>query len=78
MIYPVIHGLDGVYFRVERNNKWENICFSDLTDEEQEEMMKDRSEIWLKSLCKILGNTLHNIGEQFDIYTTFGDNDDEE
>lgn len=23
--------LDGVYFRVERDGKWQNICFSDLT-----------------------------------------------
>ena len=78
MEYPVIHGIDGVYFRVQRNNKWENICFSDLTEAEQDEMMKDRSEIWLKSLCKILGNTIHNVAEQFDIFTSLGSDEDED
>ena len=28
--------LDGCYFRIERNGKYENVCFSDLTEEEQE------------------------------------------
>lgn len=26
--------LDGVYFRIKRNDKWENVCFSDLTEED--------------------------------------------
>ena len=28
--------LDGIYFRVQRDEKWENACFSDLTQEEME------------------------------------------
>lgn len=35
MEYPVIHGLDGVYFRIKRDNDHHNICFSDLTEEEK-------------------------------------------
>lgn len=35
MEYPVIHGLDGVYFRIKRDNEYHNICFSDLTEEEK-------------------------------------------
>lgn len=78
MEYPVIHGIDGVYFRVQRNNRWEDICFSDLTEAEQDEMMKDRSEIWLKSLCKILGNTIYKLGEQFSIYSEYVDEREKE
>ena len=59
--------LDGVYFRVKRNGKWQNICFSDLTTKEMNEVLKDRNKTWLKELCKILGNTIHEIGEQLDI-----------
>lgn len=59
--------LDGVYFRINRNDKWQNICFSDLTEEEMVGVLKDRDEQWLKSLCKILGNTLRDIGDQLDI-----------
>ena len=28
--------LDGIYFRVQRDEKWGNTCFSDLTQEEME------------------------------------------
>ena len=28
--------LDGIYFRVQRDGKWGNTCFSDLTQEEME------------------------------------------
>lgn len=59
--------LDGVYFRVKRNEKWQNICFSDLTEEEMDEILKDRNEEWLRSLCKILGQTIRDIGDQLDI-----------
>jgi hypothetical protein len=59
--------LDGVYFRVQRNDKWHNICFSDLTEEEMDNVLKGRNEEWLRSLCKILGKTLRDMGDQLDI-----------
>ena len=59
--------LDGVYFRIERNGKWENICFSDLTENEMKHVMKDRDEEWLKSLCMILGKTIRRIGDVFSL-----------
>ncbi len=63
----ITRNLDGVYFRIKRDGLWQNICFSDLTEEEMEEVMKDRSGEWLRSLCKILGKTIRNIGDQLDI-----------
>ena len=59
--------LDGVYFRMKRDDKWQNICFSDLSDSEMEEVMQDRPVEWLKSMCKILGRTIKDIGDQLDI-----------
>lgn len=59
--------LDGVYFRVKRDNEWQDICFSDLTEDERNEMMKGRSVKWLQSLCNILANKLKDIGDQFDL-----------
>lgn len=56
-------GLDGLYFRIGK----ENICFSDLSDEQMDEVMKGRNEEWLKCLCKILGDIIYEIGEQFDL-----------
>ena len=63
--------LDGCYFRVARNGKWESICFSDLTEEERQTVLKGRNEEWLKSLCCHLADTIKNIGEQFDIEGDF-------
>ena len=61
--------LDGVYFRVQRDDKWDNVCFSDLTDTEKVEVMKNRDPEWLKSMCIILANTIRKIGDEFDIVT---------
>lgn len=55
--------LDGVYFRIGK----ENICFSDLTDEQKTNVIKNKDTEWLKSLCIILGNTIKEIGDQLDI-----------
>lgn len=63
----VQRNLDGVYFRVKRGENWENICFSDLTPEEREEVCKDRSAEWFRSLAYHLANCLQRIGEDLDI-----------
>lgn len=59
--------LDGCYFRIQRDGKWQNICFSDLTEIERDFVMKDRDERWLKSLCGHLADCLRGIGDEFDI-----------
>ena len=59
--------LDGVYFRVERDGKWQSICFSDLTEEERERVCEGRSAKWFKSLADPLADCIKEIGEQFDI-----------
>ena len=59
--------LDGVFFRMKRDDKWCNVCFSDLTKEEREEVMDGKSKAWLMSLCNTLADTIKNIGDQLDI-----------
>lgn len=61
--------LDGVYFRIQRNDKWLNICFSDLTEEEMRKVLSGREKQWLEELCIILGKTIRKIGDTFDIST---------
>lgn len=56
--------LDGLYFRIGS----QNICWSDLTETQMNEMLEGRNERWLKNMCIILGKTLKSIGDQFDIY----------
>lgn len=67
MSYPEKRNLDGYYFRVERDGQWQNICFSDMTGEEQDEVLIDRDEEWLKSLCKGMARAMHNMGDELDI-----------
>lgn len=59
--------LDGVYFRIKRDGSWQSICFSDLTEQEMDDVMEGRTKEWLYNMCKILGQTIKNIGEQLDI-----------
>lgn len=59
--------LDRLYFRVKRDGKYGNVCFSDLTDEEMDAVLEGRDVEWLKSVCKILGRTIKRIGDKFDI-----------
>lgn len=37
--------LDGAFFRVKRDDKWQNICFSDLTDEEMDAVLNGQTTI---------------------------------
>lgn len=59
--------LDGVYFRVQRDGKWKSVCFSDLTSDERDAVLKDRPAEWLRSLCCVLAGTIKNIGDSFDL-----------
>lgn len=59
--------LDGAFFRIKRDCRWQNICFSDLTNEEMDAVLNGQTTIWLMSLCKHLGETLRRIGDKFDI-----------
>ena len=53
--------LDGVYFRVKRDDRWQNICFTDLTNEETNTILKDRTEVWLLSMLEVLLNVYDNV-----------------
>lgn len=59
--------LDGIYFRVQRDGKWDNVCYSDLTQSERDSVTDDRSAEWLKSLADHLADCLKEIGDEFDI-----------
>lgn len=59
--------LDGCYFRVQRNGKFENVCFSDLTAEERETVLIGRNEQWLKRLCCHLADCIRWIGNELNI-----------
>lgn len=70
--------LSGAYFRFKNPNtgKFENRCFEDLPEDEQDKQLNTRGEEWLKNMVKLLSKTLNNIGEQFMIKRRGEDDDD--
>ena len=59
--------LDGIYFRVERDGKWQTLCFSDLTEDEQRKVLKDKSQDFILQLTLILAKRLREVGDKFDL-----------
>ncbi len=59
--------LDCVYFRVERDGKFESVSFSDLTEGQMRDVLSGRSKEWLLEMCVILGKRIREIGDQLDI-----------
>ena len=41
--YPVKRDLDGVYFRIKRDEHYQAVCFSDLTKEEREAVLEGKN-----------------------------------
>lgn len=63
----VNRNLDGCYFRVRRGEKYEDLCFSDLTRDEQEELLKDKSPEFIVGLTLHLAKIIRQIGDEFDL-----------
>ena len=59
--------LSGIYFRVKRSAGFKNVCFEDLSADEQNQMMLENDKDWLMSLAQQLANTLNEIGNHFDV-----------
>ena len=59
--------LDGIYFRVERDGKWQNLCFSDLTEDEQRKVLKDKSPDFVLQMALNMAARLREIGDKFDL-----------
>ena len=65
--YPVERNLDGIYFRVTRDGTGFSICFTDLTAEEQGNILNGYEKDQLLRMCKILAETLRKVGDELDI-----------
>ena len=59
-----IRNLSGVYFRAKNaEDKWDNICFEDLEIDKQNEILQTKEKEWLISLCRVLADTINQLGE---------------
>lgn len=61
--------LSGIYFRHQNKDTgvWENRVFEDLSISDQEELLKDKNEEYLRRLSIELANTINKLGETFDL-----------
>ena len=59
--------LDGCYFRLERDGRWQSICFSDLTDQEMMHVLDDRGIAFIQSLAIHLAHRLKAVGDAYDL-----------
>ena len=59
--------LSGVFFRVRRGDKFDNICFEDLNADEQCQMMEGQGKEWLMNLSQRLADVLNEVGTACDI-----------
>lgn len=58
--------LCGIYFRIERNGRYQNICFTDMTREERDKVMKEQSKECLKGICHRLTEVINEFAEVYD------------
>ena len=63
----VNRNLGGCFFRVRRGEKYEDLCFTDLTRDEQETVLKDRSPEFIVGLTLHLAKIIRQIGDEFDL-----------
>lgn len=56
-----VYDLDGIYFRVERDGRWQTLCVSDLTPEELKSVTKDWDCNQLAIVAKELSCTLKGL-----------------
>ena len=67
MDYPEQRYLDTVFFRVERDGKWQDVCFTDLTEAERDKVMYDKPLDWYKGLATLLADQLRFMGDDMNI-----------
>lgn len=67
--------LDGIYFRVERDGKWQNVCYSDMEQRERDKIARKKMENstpaeqaqWWRSMADLLADQLYDMGEQLGV-----------
>lgn len=67
--------MDGVYFRVERDGRWQNVCYSDMTADERKAVIYDRlsdnpaedQARYYRRLAEIMADQLYDVAEQLGV-----------
>ena len=69
LVAPIERNLDGIYFRVQREGKWTNRCFTDLTDKEQEDILNKHKDnpTFLISLAREISQEYRMMANALDV-----------
>lgn len=67
MDFPKIRNMDGVYFRVNRGDGYEPVCWSDLTDGERERFGEGRPLEWWREMALIMTRQLRLVSDELDL-----------
>lgn len=60
--------LSGLYFRHQNElGVWENVCFEDLPESEQEKILGSKEPEFIRSMVLALAKTIRRIGDELDI-----------
>lgn len=57
--------LDGYYYRVKRDDRWQSVCLSDMSDAELCEVLRFLRRKDLEAIVRGLANRLYQVGERF-------------
>ena len=59
--------LSGIYFRVQRDGKFDSIDFTNLTDEEREVIINEMSPAAMRGMIYRLAEVIQRIGDRLDL-----------
>lgn len=66
-----LRSLSGMFFRIqeEATGKWENVCFEDLSEKEQDRILSEgkHKPLYAENVAKILARTLREIGDECEL-----------
>lgn len=74
-VINVNRNLDGIYLRVKRDNEYQAVCLSDMTEQELEETLNAERGEWLKGAVIHLALTLKAVGDKFGIERVYDETD---
>lgn len=68
-------GMDAVYFRVQRDGRWQNVCYSDMTPDERQSTIYDRMKdkplheqvSYYRCLAELMADQLYDVAEQLGV-----------
>ena len=64
---PTQRNLDGIYNRIKRGDRMRDVCFTDLTVDEQKLILQDYEINGLRNFVMALARALREVGDRFNI-----------